>query len=127
MQVKTNAILSLKPTADHTEKDGHFVKHAGGEAALVSNAADVPIGVILDGETVDGRDSVAIAGGFAGTCLVKLSGNVAVFADLQLAADGSVVTDSGAGARVIVAKAMQAGTNGELIEAVIFKPIVIEA
>jgi len=119
MQIKTNAILALTPTADHSDKEGYFVKNSSGSAALVTATTDVPIGVIVDGEDTAGKDSVAICGGFAGTVYVKLSGTVAQFANLQLAADGSCITDAGTGARTIVGRTMQAGVSGDLVEAVV--------
>ncbi len=122
MIVKTNGIISLEPTADHTTLEGYFVENSSGKAAIVNAATDIPIGPILDGEDTAGRDTVAIAGAFAGTCLVKLSGTVAQFALLQLAADGTCVTDAGTGARVIVGRALQAGVSGSLIEATIIHP-----
>lgn len=124
MQVKTNAILALTPSADQTLLEGYFVEVAAGVASVVNAATDIPLGVILDGEDVDGKSSIAVAGGFAGTCKVKLSGAVSQGDLGQLAADGTVITDSGAGARVIVCRFLEDGVADELVEAVIFLPDV---
>ena len=128
MIARDNAILALTPAADHTGKEGYFVELTGGEAAIVNAATDVPHGVILEGFPVAGaaKDSIAIsAGGFSGTVKVKLSGAVSNGDLLELAADGTVVADSGAGARVLVAQALEDGADEELIEAVLFKPEVL--
>jgi hypothetical protein len=122
MHIKSNAIIALPPAADHSDKEGYFVERAAGKAAIANSAADIPLGVILDGEGVTGRDSIAVAGGFAGTVHVKVSGAVAADALGQLAADGTVVTDAGAGARVIVCRFLEAGAVGELVEAVLVFP-----
>jgi hypothetical protein len=123
MQVKTNAIIPLTPAADQSDKEGFFVELTDGKASVCNSATDIPLGVILDGEVVSGVTSVAVAGGFAGTCKVKLGGNVAKGAFLQLTATGTVITDAGTGARVIVARALEAGTTDELIEAVLLQPV----
>lgn len=124
MQIKDKAILALTPTADHSLLEGYFVENSAGSAAIVNAATDIPLGVILDGEETSGKDSIAIAGGFAGTCYVKTSGVIAFGALLQLAADGTVITDAGTGARVIVGRKVDQGSSvsGDLIEAVIFLP-----
>lgn len=123
-QIKTNAIISLKPTADHSAKEGFFVKNSSGDAALVSVATDIPLGVILDGEDTSGRDSVAIAGGYSGTCHVKAGGAISKGNFLQLAADGTVIADDGATAgRVLVGRALEDAAADELCEAVIFVPV----
>jgi len=122
MQVKNNAIVSLTPAADQSAKEGYFVTNSLGTATVSSSAADIPFGVILDGEDTDGQSSVAVCGGFAGTCKVKASGTILEGALLQLHTDGSVITDAASGARVIVGRALEAAASGELIEAVIFRP-----
>ena len=124
MIVKKEAIVALAPVADHSAKEGYFVSLTAGETVVLTSAtAVVPFGVILDGEDTDGQDSIGVCGGAFGSALVKLSGTVAVGDSLQLHTDGSVVVDAGSGARIVVAKALQAGNSGELIEAVILTPV----
>jgi hypothetical protein len=123
MKVRDNAIIPLTPAADQTDKEGYFVETSSGNAAVVNAATDLPTGVIVDGETTSGLSSVALMN-FGGTVRVKLSGNVNKLAKLQLAADGTVVTDAATGARVIVAQALEAGVSGDLIEAAFYGPIV---
>jgi hypothetical protein len=124
MQVKDKAIIALTPTTDQSLLEGYFVENSSGSAAVVNAATDIPLGVILDGEETTGKSSIAIAGGYSGTALVKTSGAIAFGALLQLAADGTVITDAGTGARVIVGRSIEPGTctSGALIEAVIFLP-----
>ncbi|MFA6289934.1 MAG: hypothetical protein WC661_21330 [Opitutaceae bacterium] len=128
MLVKNNALVSLTPTADHSEKEGFFIKLAGITAALVTAATDLPFGVIVDGEPVTGKDSVAVGAAYPGIVTVKLGavpGAVVAGSRLQLNADGTVKLDTGAGARVLVAIAIEAGAADELIQAVLIKPVVI--
>lgn len=130
MKTRDNSILPLTPNADHTGKDGYFVNlDANGQAALVSSASDIPFGLILEGLSTDDTDSIAVPGGFAGTASVKLSASaspVSAGAYLVLTADGSVEQEqTGAGARVRVAKALESGTADELIEAVLIEPLAL--
>lgn len=133
MIARSNAVLPLTPAADHEGKEGFFVEVDGsGNAAIVNSAADLPFGVITEGfsnANAAAKDSIAVgAGGFAGTVKVKLNsapGTVVAGTNLELAADGTVLEDSGIGARVIVAQAVEAGVGDELIEAVIFKPVAL--
>lgn len=120
---RKEAILSMTPGADHSDYEGYFVELTAGNPTVCNAATDVPFGIILDGEPTTGVDSIGVCGGNFGPARVKLSGVVAKGADLQLAADGTCVTDALAGARVIVAKALEAGVSGDLIEAVILTPV----
>lgn len=121
--VRKEAIIAMTPGADHSEKEGYFVKLSAGDPIVCNSAADVPFGVIIDGEATSGQDTIGVSGGMACTAHVKLSGSVAKGADLQLHTDGSCVTDGLDGARVIVAKALEDGVTGDLIEAVILTPV----
>lgn len=123
MKIKDNAIVAITPASDHSEKEGYFVETSSGSAEVVNAATDLPTGVIVDGEVAAGKDSVALMN-FAGTVHVKLSGTVAALAKLQLAADGTVITDAGTGARVVVAQALEAGVSGDKIEAALYGPVV---
>lgn len=126
MIARNNAILPFPPADDHSGKEGYFVELIAGEASIIDDAATVPFGVITEGfsDTGAADDSVGVlAGGLAGTVKVKLSGAVNVGDHLQLAADGTAVTDAEAGARVLVGQALEDGVADELIEAVVYKPV----
>jgi hypothetical protein len=123
MKVRDNAIVALTPAVDQTGKEGYFVENSTGRVAVSNAATDLPVGVIVDGETTSGKSSVALMN-FAGTVRVKLSGTVAALAKLQLSTDGTCVTDATSGARVIVAQALEAGVSGDLIEAALYGPLV---
>lgn len=129
MIARGNAIIPLTPAADHTDKEGYFVELSSGNAAIVNATTDIPLGVILEGRPTTGKDSIAIsAGGLSGTVKVKVKGSspgtIALGTLLQLHSDGTVLADAGTGARVLVAQALEAGAADELIEAVLFKPVV---
>lgn len=121
--VKANAIVAMTPAADQSDKQGYLVKNSSGDAALVAATTDLPMGVIVDGETTSGKSSIALLN-FSGTVHIKLSGTVAANALLQVQNDGTVITDAGSSARIIVARALEAGVSGDLIEAAFYGPIV---
>lgn len=121
-QIKPTTVESIEAAADHSEKRGHFVELSSGKAAIVNSTADLPYGLILDGEPQGGQDSVAICGGNAGSVRVKVGGPVAKGAYGQLENDGTVITDSGAGARVIVCRFLEDGVEDELVEAILINP-----
>lgn len=126
MEVRDKAIIALQPAADHREKRGFFVLSNG---ALPSNATDIPIGIIVQGENTNGIDTVATPA-FGGTVKVKLSatpGTVSIGTYLVLDGTtlGAVKADPGTGARVRVARALESGTANELIEAYLVEPTAL--
>lgn len=120
---RKEAIIAMTPAVDHSEKIGYFVILTAGLPVVSASAADVPFGVLLDGEEADGVDSIGICGGNFGPAEVKLSAAVSKGDYLQLHSDGSVIEDAATGARVIVALALEDGVSGALIEAVILTPV----
>lgn len=127
MIARKEAIFKATPAADHSEKEGYFVEGTLASVSVCNAATDIPLGVIVQGEATTGQDSIAVCGGNVGTCHVKLTGTVAQGAFLQLTATGTVITDAGTGARVVVARAMEAGVTGDLIEAVLLNPVAYAA
>lgn len=125
MIARSLAIIVGIHAADFTGLDGYFVESAAG-ADTVSNAAtDIPLGVITEGLTVG--SSIATPA-FSGTVKVKLhstAGAVVRGSYLVLHTDGTVKLDPGSGARVRVARALEAGANSELIEAYLIEPTAL--
>jgi hypothetical protein len=127
---RDNAIVTLTPAADLTGKEGYFVRADSAEkAALIDSATDLPLGVVLEGATTAGKCSVAVAaGGFRGTVRLKLDaapGTVKTGAWLQTTASGTAKADAGSGSRVLAAQALESGAANELIEAALFKPVLL--
>lgn len=130
---REKAILPYPTDADHSDKDGYFVSlnQDTGKVSIVAGATAAPHGVILDGAEAGDSDSIALsAGGLPGTVEVKLSANPGTvkrgtLLALDAATLGTVKADPATGARVLVAQALEAGTAGELIEAVLLYPQVI--
>jgi hypothetical protein len=123
---RANSIIPITAAADHTGLEGYFVEIASGKAAVVNAVTDIPLGVIVQGDVADGKDSIAVPGGIAGTVKVKLGGAVtAIGAFLTVTTAGTVITDAGSGARVQVARALETGAADELIEAVLINPVSI--
>jgi len=120
--IKDNAIISATPASDHSSREGYFVENSAGSVEVVNAATDEPLGVLVDGETTAGQDSVALMN-YKGTVHVKLSGTVVKYDRLELAAGGTVITEIASGARVIVGQALEAGVSGDLIEVALQTPI----
>jgi hypothetical protein len=130
--VRTNAILPFAPFEefDFTGYEGFpvFIDNTTGCIDRLMTAADLPSGVLIQARPPSERSTVALAaGGLAGTVRVKLlqdCPSVGVLLKTVLV-NGEVAfgPDTGAGARVVAAQALEKGVAGELIEAVLFKPI----
>ena len=124
---RPNAIVSLTAAANLTGCVGRFVTLASGSVTLISSELATPFGVLLSDGAAGQKVSVAVAaGGLSGTVRVKLSAAVAAPGTfLQLTATGTVIPNNTAtAARVVCGLALEAGQVGELIESVMFNPIV---
>lgn len=125
MEVRNKAILALTPTATHVDKEGYCVKASAGSVALLAADSDEPFGVVMEGAATTAKDSVAVCGG--GLCVrVKLDatpGAVVMGSRLMSLSGGTFKLDPGSGARWIPAIALESGSAGELIEAVLVKPM----
>lgn len=129
---RTNALIPM-PTSTETDtfgKEGYPVDaNSDGTVDLCQDAeGNPPFGVIVLGAEHPGVVAVAVAaGGLAGTVRVKLLQAVtAPGVLLRLVDVGGEIAfgpDPGTGARVVMAQALETGAVGELIEAVLFKPI----
>lgn len=119
-----NAIVAFTPSASQIDKEGYLVDLAG-NVATISSSASVPAkGVILEGKDITGVSSIGILGGLAAPVRLRASGNIAKGAEVQQAADGTVLTDAGNGnARLIVGVALEAAVAGQIFDAVVHKPV----
>ena len=121
-QPRTNGILPFKSTADLSSKNGYAVviDPANAGQVIVQNDDSVAtFGVITKGATTSGANSVAIAyGGVAGTVLVKLAEAAVVGELLSSDDEGKFDTTS----TIISAIAVEAGSTGDLVEAVLVTP-----
>lgn len=124
LYARGNSIIPFTPSADHTGKEGFLVNLAG-EIATISASATVPVtGVILEGRPVAGKSAIGILGGLPAPIRMIASGVIAKGAEVQQAADGSVVTDAGNGnARLIVGVALEAAVAGQLFQVASCKPV----
>ena len=69
------AIFSFESSADLTGKEGYAVEVESGKVELWDGTGE-PFGVVLDGETTAGRNTVATFAAASGTVKVKLAGTV---------------------------------------------------
>lgn len=122
---RSNAVIPLTPNETHVAKEGYLVTIAGDVASLSASATTVARGVILEGQATTGQSSVGILGALAGTVRLKASGAITKGDRVQQHTDGSVVTDAGTGARVVVGVALETGVSGDLIEVATFTPVTL--
>jgi len=127
--IRDTAVVALTPAADHTEKRGYLVEIDGnGKSAIINSAADLPFGVIVDGQdsaVANAQDSIAVLGGNIGTVPMVAGAAITKGQRLQSQNDGTVIPDAAAGARVIVGRAMEDAAAGERFEAVGYAPIAL--
>lgn len=125
------AIIPANGATDLTEKRGYLVTLAavaGVLTATLGASATVPaVGVVMDGATAVNQSTIGILGApGTGTVYMKASGAIAAGARVQQAADGTIVTDAGAGnARVVVGVALEAAVAGDLIEVAPIAPMIL--
>lgn len=122
---RENAIIPLTPAADQSAKEGYLVDIASNTATVSSSATTPARGVIMDGSPTTGKSHVGILGALKGTVRMKITGAVTKGDRLQQAADGSLVTDAAAGARVLVGVALESGVSGDLIEVATHAPLTM--
>ncbi len=120
-QIREMATLALTPAADYTAKKGYLVTIAGDTATVNASTSVLSKGVIIEGnDTAAGYASekvtVALLCATKGTVPMRLGGSVTKGAFVQQYSDGTVITDAGSGARVIVGIACETGVAGENIE-----------
>ena len=125
---RENAILSF-PTAVNQESSllGHVVGLFNGVlSGLDHDSLAAPLGACVHYEEAGSPASVALmSGGLSGTVKLKLDGAVAI-GDMLVLGDGGVVyADPGVGARTQVGQALEAGVSGEMVEAILFHPVIL--
>jgi hypothetical protein len=119
------AIIALTGATDLSTKRGHTVTFSG-ETATLSASASVPAtGVILEGRPTTDQSTIAILGSGHGSVLLKASGAITKGARIQQHTDGSVVTDAGSGARVVIGVALETAASGDLFEAALITPLTL--
>ena len=124
---RTNAIVTHKAAYDLTGKVGHFTLLTSTPLVELWSENNIVFGVLMtDGKAGENVTVALSAGGLAGTVRVRLAATVTYASQyLQITADGRVVPDTGSGDRILVAQALETGVTGELIEAVLFRPVTL--
>jgi len=130
---RDEAIFPAIGATDLTSKQGYLVTLSATAnqrptltATLSASATAPATGVILDGGTASQTSSIGILGALSGSVRMKTSGVIAQGARVQQAADGTIVTDAGAGnARVVVGIALEAAVSGDLIEVAPLAPMIL--
>lgn len=123
---RSEAIIPAKHSADLSGKDGYFVETASGTDSIVNAVTDTPLGVIVEGSAAANSSTIATPN-YGGVVKVKVTdtspGTINRGTYLTVKTDGTVQADAGSGARCRVARALEAGAAGELIDAYLIEPI----
>lgn len=98
-----------------TGKAGYLYKLVDGVPTLVSATTDKPVGA-LDHYLSDTKGGLAIIGS---RTRVKVTGAVAQYGFGKVNADGTVSAYTAAEGQVLCCQFLQAGTDGELVNAVL--------
>jgi hypothetical protein len=126
-----NAIVPVTGV-DFSAALGKAVKFTAGVPA-VNDSATVPAkGIVVEGNIAARQSSIAILGALPAPVLVLIAAGSAALSlgdGLMQAADGTFTKDTGAGARSIcgVVTDPDGAIAGQLVAAVVFKPVVIGA
>ena len=121
---RDTAIFAIASSADLTGKEGYAVKIAALKAEIATAVDDV-FGVVLDGETTTGKNTIASIAGASGTVKVKLSNTVALGGKLMVHTDGTWKAHTGS--NTVIGVAMEAGTATELVEAALCMDTLVDA
>ena len=118
---RSDAVLAQTPAADYKLYKGYLVTLAAGVATVNASTSVLSKCVIIEvNDTTAGfaseKVSVALLCASKGTVPMRLGGTVAAGAFVAQYSDGTVITDAGSGARVIVGIACEGGVAGELVE-----------
>lgn len=110
---------------DQSGARGRFVQASG--ALVTAATGQIPLGVITDGGVANARSAVCVSGSghIAKVRLSATPGSVVAGSFLVLTANGTLALDPGTGARVQVARALEAGAANELIDAIILPTAVL--
>lgn len=124
-----NAIIPAYGATTLVDKEGYTVTlgvSSSNLTATLSASASVPsTGVVLEGNAAAGLSSIGILGALAGPVRLKTSGAIVAGARVQQAADGTIVTDAGSGARVVIGVALETAASGDLIEVATHAPLTL--
>lgn len=126
---RANAVIPIIAAASLAGKEGYFYKlDSSNQAVIVAAATDIPHGLI-GAVTGDGLEISALPlGGNHGPVKVKLGAEVTdLRLDLVVMSTGKAESDDGAGARVIVARPLETGEAGEMIDCVLLPARFIPA
>ena len=107
------ALFSFASAADLTDKEGYAVEVESGKVELWDGTGTL-FGVVVDGDTTSGRNTVATFAGASGTVKVKLNGTVSAGNLLEIESGGTFIAQSSNDA---YAMAIEDGVADELIEA----------
>mgnify|MGYP000414365750 CR=1 FL=1 len=124
-----NAIIPALGATTLVDKEGYTVTlgvSSSNLTATLGASASVPsTGVVLEGAVAASLSSIGILGALAGPVRLKTSGVIVAGARVQQAADGTIVTDAGTGARVVIGVALESAASGDLIEVATHAPLTL--
>jgi hypothetical protein len=131
-KTRDDGTIQLTPAADYSSKRGYLATFAAGTATVSASNTVIAAGVILEGnDTAAGyateKVSLALLGATKGTVPMRASGSITAGDLVMQSTDGTILTDSTSGARVIVGRACETGVSGENIEVAPLGPMYYSA
>lgn len=101
-------------TTDFSGKEGYLCKNTAGVIAI-NDSATVPAPLVcLDGQGINKPSSFGVIGALGGPIRLAATGTIGQYSNVQQQNDGTVITDAGAGARVVLGVALESCITGEM-------------
>lgn len=116
-------LAGAENTVDHSSYEGYAVElDASNLPTLVASATTNPDAVILQGREIGSKDDLQP---FCGDKVidVRAGGTCTAQAEGVLTSDGRFQDDPGTGSRVICCKFLESGVAGDLVRAILFRPL----
>ena len=128
MIAQRTATLSLTPAADYSASLGYTGTFSGETFTVSSSATVKATGVIIEpNDTTAGyateKVTIAVLGSFDCPVYMRAGGAITKGAFVVQSTDGTIVTDPGSGARVIVGVAMATCATGESVPVATTSPV----
>jgi hypothetical protein len=122
--------IAQTPAASYISYLGYLVTIANGTATVNASTSVLSKGVIVEpNDTAAGyaseKVSVELLAGSSKPTKVRCGGTIVKGAFVQQHSDGTIITDAGSGARVIVGIALESGASGDNIDVALMPAITL--
>lgn len=110
---------------DFTDKTGYLAKENSGVLAVNDSASAPARAVILEGNASAKESSIGIIGALTGPVRLVAGGAITKYNQVIQKNDGTVVADTGSGARVAVGIALETAASGAFVEVALQTPTIL--